>query len=636
VGVAEPGFHGSILALRLDVFVPLTMQPQLQRGPDRLRASDSRWLIPLGRLKPGASIATAAARTEVLAARLAADDPIGDVNERATVVPLWRSPFGGQTYLLPVVAVLSATGMLVLVLVCTNLANLALARSLTRRAELATRLALGASRSRITRLLILENVLLAIPAACAGLILSTRLFGLFGNAGAPAATAAPTEFDTSIDGLVIGFALVVSCASAVAFSLLAALRGSRVSLAAVIKEDAAAPGSAKARLRGSLVVAQVAASLLLLVAGGLALRTGEAACNADLGFDSTNVVSARIDLATSGYDDSRGRSFYERLVESLGARAGVESASVAEFVPLRMVEGRTRQVVVDGYEPRRDEDMRLAVNAVGPEYFRALHIDLVAGRAFTRNDTPMSPPVVIVNDTMARRFWQTPVDAVGHRIRVGDDHGEWRLVVGVARDIKYLRLSEGPTPYFYVPFAQDYRPEMTLHVRSAAGMADLPDRVREEVRRLDSNVPVLDIQTLADQARSGRVLYEVAAAALAAFGLIAIGLAAVGVYGLVSYAVRQSTHEIGVRIALGARRGDVVLRFLTRGMWLGLLGAAIGIGAALMTTRLMVAVLYGVNAMDPVAFVGAAGVVLGITLFASLVPSWRAASTDPIRALRHS
>jgi predicted permease len=635
VGVAEPGFHGSILSLVLDIFIPLTMRPQLQPPFNGLSVANARWLIPIGRLTPGTSIAAAAARTELLAARLAADHPVGDVNERATVVPLWRSPFGAQTFLLPVVGVLAVTALLVLVIVCTNLANLAFAHALTRRAEIATRIAMGASRGRIVRLLLLENVLLSIPACAIGVIASTRLFSLFGNTGASAATAAPSELDTSIDGLVIGFAFAVSCATAIVFSLVPALHGSRESLAAVMREGAPAQRSAKTRLRGAFVVAQIAASLLLLVAAGLTLRTVRAARSADVGFNPNQVVSVRIDLSTSGYDDARGRTFYQQLLQNLTARPGIESASLAEFVPMRMVEGRSRQVVVDGYAPGKDEDLQLAVNAVGPEYFRTLQIGITAGRPFSRDDTQASAPVVVVNETTARRFWQTPLNAVGKRIRVGGGESDWRTVIGVVRDVKYLRLNEAPTPYLYTPLAQDYRPEMTLHARGTAGTADLVNRVREEVRALDATVPVLDAQTLVDQVRSGLVLYEVSAAGLLGFGLIAISLAAVGVYGLVAYSVKQSTHEIGVRIALGAQRRDVSLRFLTRGMRLGLLGVGIGIAGALMATRLMAAVLYGVNPTDSVTFAGATGLVLGLALFASFLPSWRAASLDPIRALRH-
>jgi putative ABC transport system permease protein len=632
VGVAEPGFHGSVLSLVLDIFVPLTMRPELQPPFKGLTTSTARWLIPIGRVAPGTSIAQATARTELITARLAADDPVTDVNERATVVPLWRSPFGAQTFLLPIVGVLGVTGILVLIVVCTNLANLALAHGLTRRSELATRVAMGASGGRIVRLLVLENVVLAIPACAVGILASTRLFGVFASASPSTVTIAPSQFDTSVDGLVIGFALAISCATAIVFSLVPAVHGARLSLAASMREGS--QRSPKARVRGALVVAQIAASLLLLVAAGLTWRTLGAARNADIGLNPNQVVSVHLDLSTSGYDDARGRTFYQALLDNLRARPGIESASLAEFVPMRMIEGRSRAVAVDGYQPGTDEDMRVAVNTVGPGYFETLQIGLSAGRPFSRDDVPTGAPVVIVNETAARRFWRTPADAIGKRIRVGGAESDWRTVIGVARDIKYLRLNEPPTPYLYTPLAQDYRAEMTLHARGAAQPGDVIDRIRTEVRALDAGVPVLDTRTLTEEVRSSLVLYESAASALMAFGLIAIGLAAVGIYGLVSYSVKHSTHEIGVRIALGAQRRDVSLRYLTRGMRLGVIGAVIGAVVAWTATRLMTAVLYGVSPTDPLAFGGAMGLVLGIALFASFLPSWRAASTDPIQALR--
>jgi hypothetical protein len=357
-----------MLGVALDVFVPLTMQPQLQPPGDRLPASGTRWLVLLGRLRPGMSIDRAAVETELLAGRLAADDPRPDVSLRATVLPLWRSPFAAQTFLLPIVGVMAITGLLVLVIVCTNLANLALARGIARRAEVAARLAVGAGRARIVRLLLVENVLLALPAAVIGLLLATRLFDLFGDGGSAGATVAPSDFETSIDGLVVGFALVASCAAAAAFSLFPAVRGSRVSLAGVLKGDDLTTPFARTPLRGALVVVQVAAALVLLVAAGLTVRTVEAARDADLGFHPENVISVRIDPATNGYDESRGRVFYQQLAGALEAQPDIDSASVAMFVPLRMIEGRSRRVAADGYQPRPDEDMTLAFNVVGPDY----------------------------------------------------------------------------------------------------------------------------------------------------------------------------------------------------------------------------------------------------------------------------
>lgn len=310
----------------------------------------------------------------------------------------------------------------------------------------------------------------------------------------------------------------------------------------------------------------------------------------------------------------------------------MDSASLGTFVPLRMVEGAYRTVAVEGYQPRKDEDIKFSYNLVAPDYFRTLRIGLAAGREFSRTDSLRRPAVVIVNETIARRFWQSPENAIGKRLRVGND---WRTIVGVARDIKYLTLNEAPTPYFYMPFAQNYRADMTIHVRGGDAAPILMERVRTEVRALDPNLPILDARTLEEQARAGIVLYEMTAAALVAFGLMAIGLASVGIYGLVSYTVRQSTHEIGIRMALGAQRTDVVGRFMRRGLRLGLIGAGVGVAASLAATRLMTALLYGVRPTDPLAFAGALVLVLGIALFASFVPAWRAARTHPIAALRH-
>jgi ABC-type antimicrobial peptide transport system permease subunit len=241
--------------------------------------------------------------------------------------------------------------------------------------------------------------------------------------------------------------------------------------------------------------------------------------------------------------------------------------------------------------------------------------------------------VVIVNETTALRFWQQPANAIGRRVRLGD---EWRTVIGVVRDIKYLRLNEGRTPYFYTPVAQDYRSEMTIHARGSPDSTRLINSVRAAIRSVDPDLSMLEAQTLSDQVRSSVALYEASAAALGAFGLIAIGLAAVGLYGLVSYSVKQRTHEIGLRIALGAGRADIARRFIAGGVRYGVLGVAIGTSAALMTTRVMAAILYGVTAMDPLTFAVAAGLVLGVAVLASVIPSWAATSTDPIRALRQS
>jgi hypothetical protein len=264
-----------------------------------------------------------------------------------------------------------------------------------------------------------------------------------------------------------------------------------------------------------------------------------------------------------------------------------------------------------------------------------MRIEMVEGREFDRRDRAGSRQVVIVNETIARRFWTSPGNAVGKRLRVGRGEDNWRMVVGVARDIKYLTLNEAPTPYFYLPLAQNYRSDMTFHVRGTVGAQALIDLIRTEVRTLNPHLPILDTQTLAEQARVGVVLYETVAAILGVFGLMAMGLAAVGIYGLVSYTVKQRAHEIGVRVALGATRTDVVRQFLWTGLRLGTFGAVVGLIVALGASRLMAGLLYGVGATDPLAFGGAFTLVLTLTLLASVIPAWRAAHVQPNATLHH-
>lgn len=628
VGIAEAGFHGSTVGARFDLFLPLTtFMP-----PERRESSSTRWLIVLGRLAPDISLRMAAAQVDVLAKQLAATERIPSVSRRASVLPFWQSPFGAQTFLLPIVAVLAAMALLVLVIVCTNLANLAFARGLERRGEAAMRLALGASRVRIVRLLLIENLMLAVPAGGLGLLLAVFAPG---PNNADIASVAPSQMDLSMDHVVVAVALLVSCASAIFFGFIPALRVAHVPLAGVMKDEGATQRGGRARVRGALVAVQVASAVLLLVGAGLTLRTVSAAQHAEIGFDPTQAVSVAVDLQLNEYDANRGLIFYQQLLDAVRAAPGVESAGLASFAPLRMVEGGFRSVTVDGYAPRPDEDLRLPYNVVSSDYFRTLRIDVLAGREFRSEDVTGGAQTAMVNATFARRFWRTPEQAIGQRLRVGGSEGEWRTVVGVARDIKYLTLTEAPMAYIYLPLTQNYQPDMMIHVRGALTSQELIDRVRTELRTLDPNLPVVEARTLAEQARVGTFLYEAVASGLAGFGVMAIGMAAIGIYGLVSYAVKQRRHEIGIRMALGAQRGHIVRHFVRGGLRLGTIGAVAGLIVALGITRLMAAVLYGVSPTDPVALGGAMGLVLSVTLLASFVPAWRAARANPVAALHH-
>ncbi len=632
VGVAEPGFQGAIVSLALDLFVPVMMQPQLA-GQDRLSARQAPMLWGLGHLRPGASIDAAAAEADLLSARVDARQPERQVGQRATVIPMWRSPFGAQTYMLPAIVLLSVMGALLLLIVCANVSNLVLVRGVSRRGEIAARVALGASRARILRLLFVESIALSLPGAALGMLTARGLSMLLRDSSVISAAPIPVLLDTSLDWTVVAFALLLSCGSSLVFGFIPALRSSNVNLAGIMKDDLSPRGGSRGRLRNALVVSQVAVSLLLLVGAGLVLRSLEAARTANTGFDSRNVASVSLDVKPSGYDEARGRAFYQQLLDTVRAEPGIESAALTAVLPLTLVDNISRDTAIEGRTPRKGEDMRFLINTVSPDYLRTLRIGLLSGRDFARTDIAASQPVAIINETMARRFWGTPEQALGKRVQLTG--GAWRSVIGVARDIKYARVTEDPRPHVYLPFEQAYLPSMTLQVRSRDEAPTLLARIRTTVQTIDPNLPILNARMLSEQTRVALSVFSLAAGMLMTFGVIAMILTALGTYGLVSYAAKQSTHEIGIRMAIGASSGEVLRRFLGRGLKLGAAGAACGLLASVVITRLLASLLYGVSATDAVSIPTASAVGMPIVLGASLIPAWRASRTDPIAALRH-
>jgi predicted permease len=595
--------------------------------------SDRRasFLTVLGRLRPGVTLATARAQLSTLSSELRHEAPLSEVDHNLNVIPIWQSPFGAQTYMLPAVTVMAAMGALLLLLVCANLAGLVLVRGVSRRGEIAVRLALGANRVRILRLLLVENLVLAVPGALFGLALVWFVMPLFMK-GLP--SAARMVFDLAIDWLVVAFSVTAACVSAVAFGFVPALRASRVDLASVVNEDSSPRGGARGRFREGLVVSQVAVSMLLLVGSGLVARSLQAARTADAGFDATNVIAVQVEVKPNGYDEARGRVFFRQLVDAIRADQNVESATLAAYTPLTVVDSGRQAVSIEGYEPRRGEDLTFLWNTVGPDYFRTLRIGLAAGREFESQDDAAAAQVAIVNETMARRFWGGPTQAIGKRVRLSA--GAWRSVIGVAQDVKYARINEEPRPYVYVPFLQSYRSSMILHSRGPAGVGTLLEQARAHIRALDADLPVFFANSLSEQTGWSLSILQMTATALFAFGVAGMALAALGIYGLVSYSVSQTTHEIGIRMALGAQGFALVRGFLGRGLRLGVIGAALGIVAALAVTRFLGSLLYGVTGTDPVSFARALAVVLGAVLVATFVPAWRAARTSPLTALRRS
>jgi predicted permease len=641
VGVADETYHGTTVVYDVEAFIPITMGPQLgfsfgsrHTTPSAI-LSDRRAEVffPQGFLRPGTTLGEAAAETEALWATLARDRSLAEPAYRARVVPFWQMPSGAPSYVLPTLTVLVAMGLLVLTIACANIAGLVLVRGVSRRGEIAVRMALGASRTRIVRLLVVENLVLAVPGALLGLLLADSAIPVLVDYAEWLAAPERVFFNVRMDGLVIGFAVLVSVASALVFGFVPALQSSRVDLVSVINEDASPRGASRGSLRAGLVVAQVAVSVLLLVGAGLTGRSVDAARRTDPGFDANQVSALAVDVRQNAYDEPRGRVFYRKLLDAARAEPGVESATLAAHAPMGLLDTRETRIAVEGYEPRHGEDMAFMSNATGPDYFRTLRITLVAGREFEDRDDETAAPVAVVNNTLATRFWGGAANAVGRRIRTAD--GDWRTVVGVAADVKYSQVNEAPRPYFYLPFLQAYRASMILHTRGAGPVDRLVDRARAAVEALDRDLPVLFARPMTELTRGAFIILDLGAAMLFVFGTVGMTLAALGTYGLVSYTVRQRTHEIGIRIALGATSRAIVLYFLERGLRLGAVGAAVGVVAALALTRLLGSVLFGVSATDGLSFARALGVVAAGVLVATLIPSWRAARIDPLAALRH-
>ena len=641
VGVTDPTFHGTIVSYDVELFIPVMMAPSLgykfasqQTTPSEILSDRAAAVFfPLGYLRPGRTLASVTDQTNALWTALARDRSPAETAQRLHVVPFRETPSSAPTFMLPTLGVLSAMGLLVLLIACANIAGLVLVRGVSRRGEIAVRLALGATRTRIVRLLIVENLVLAIPGALFGVLLAANGIPVLVDYAEQLAAPDRIFFNIGVDSLVIAFAVAIACACALVFGFMPALHSSRIDLVTVINEDASPRGAARGGLRSALVIAQVAVSLLLLVGAGLTARSVEAARRANPGFDPSHVASIGVDVEQNGYDRARGRVLYKKMLDEVRAIPGIEAVTLAAYHPLTLLETRAQPVTIEGYAPRRNEDLAFLSNTIASDYFRTLRIRLMAGRDFNERDEDASEPVTIVNSTFAQRFWGGAADAIGKRIRTAD--GRWRTIVGVAADVKYARINEAPRPYLYLPFLQSYRSGMILHSRGPAPVDRVIAETRAAVEAIDPDLPVMYATPLAEFISGALIFFDLTATMLFVFGTAGMVLAAMGTYGLVSYTVKQSTHEIGIRIALGATGVVVVRQFLERGLRLGAAGAGLGVIAALGLGRLLESALFGVSTTDLVSFARALAVVLTGVIVSTLVPAWRAARTDALSALRH-
>jgi predicted permease len=636
IGVAPREFSGTDVGGKPQLWVPMAVNPQIRPDPALNWYGKRRGLTisAIGRLRPGATVAEAQAEASALSLRLEHDFPKENKGRSFRLVPLAQASIAPDARhgVVTASALLLTVVGLVLLIACANVANLLLARASARRKEIAVRLAIGAGRSRLIRQLLTESLLLAGLGGACGLLLAAwadrALLAFLPTVRVPFVS----NLHPGIDLRAFAFTVALSIATGLLFGLAPALQTSRPELVTALKSQSAPPGGVGRRLAGRnlLVAAQVALSLVALVAAGLFLRSLGAAERTDPGFDADRLLRLRFDLGLAGYDEARGQLFVRELLARAGAVPGVATATVAAAGPFQG--SISRSVFFDGQERNDNDGTLLQVNAVAPRYFETVGVPIVRGRALAAADRAGAPPVAVVNQFMADKLLAGK-DPVGQRFHFfGDDFST--EIVGIAKNAKYNSIGEDPQPYLYVPLEQRYTANLTLVVRAATDPAVLLPTLEREVHTLDKQLPWTAVATLRQVLHDNLWAPRLGAGLLGLFGGLALLLSTVGIYGVMSFSVAQRAREIGVRMALGARSREVVTLLLYQGMTIVGLGLAIGLLTAFALSHLAANLLYGVSPTDPLVFAVTALLLAAVALVATLVPASRAAAVDPILVLR--
>ena len=635
IGVAPAGFSGLYPVLRTDAWVTPGTVSLLRSSAGDFTAPGNASLEMFGRLAPGVTRDAAQIELAMLTKRIAETPASGEPEDMkhfsgARVSRASGLPSETTTPIMTFFGALLVLAGLVLLIASVNVASMLLARSVVRRREIAVRLALGAGRMRLVRQLLTESVMLFGLGGAAGVLVSVYGAKLLGRVDLP--VDMPLALDLTPDVRVLAFTLTVAMATGIVFGLAPALQSARLDLNTALRGDSSGAGRSRSRLRNVLVAGQVAMSLLLLSAAGLFVRALDKGHRVDPGFDATHIAVASLDASTSGYDEPRARLLYAALHDRLSALPGVTSVGFAATLPLSM-NNMGEDASVPGYTPsggREGGSFGLSLNNVDAGYLATTRIPIVQGRGIRPDDDARAPKIAVVNETFAREMFGGR-QAVGRTFTLS---GDVVTIVGVARDAKYATLSERPTPFAFVPLAQRWRSSVNVLVRTTGAPAEIAGTLVRELRALDPNLP-RPVTTTLEQATSVVLLPQrVAAAVTGVLGLAGLLLAAVGLYGVLSFSTAQRTREIGVRVALGAQRRDVLGLVVRDGMRLVGLGMAAGLVLALLATRALTPFLFGVSPVDPFAFL-AMGVLLGgAALLASYLPARRAAGMDPVRALR--
>jgi predicted permease len=645
VGVAASRFTGTLPGIPTEFWVPVTMVERLQfsgvqmtkeaSGADssvsRLARRGLRWLFVKGRLADGRTVEDARTQLETIYARLAKEYPATNDTVTPSVVPVSSVRFHPMLdgYVKAASAGLLVAVSLVLLVACANVANMLLARSAARQRELAIRSAIGASRARLLGQLLAEALVLAGAGGVLGGLIawwSSRSLSGFGSNVFPM----PIAFDFSLDRTVLGFALATSAATAVLFGLAPAWSASRPDLVPALKAAAEGSGARRLTPRNVLVVGQLALSLVLLVSGALLGRSLLNARRADLGYDPTPVTSLSFNLKMNGYDEDRAKAFRERAFQVLRALPGVTAVSTATRLPLAPdinIDG----VLVRGHHATDNDATPTDVVSVGADYFTTVGVPIVEGRAFTEDDIANNRRVAIVNETMARLYWRD-ASAVGQLVYLDGYDAAPHQIVGVARDHKVRSVGEAPRPYLHRPSGGGL--DLGLIVRTTTPPTSALPMLRDALWKLEPDIVFTEDAPASQIAETTLAPTMIGATVLSAFGALALVLAAVGVYGVIAYSVSRRTREVGIRMALGAERRQVLSMVMRQGARLAAAGVGIGVLAAAAAGRVLESLLYGVSTIDPLAYGVACVTLLAVAGLANLVPAIGAARIDPMRALR--
>ena len=643
VGVLPEGFKGQ--KGTTEVWVPVMMAPQLTFAR-RLQTRFAHWTQVIARVKPGFTVAQAQGEMETVAAKIREAIPVppdiqaGMPPESIKLVALKEAkldPAIRESFLILFVAV-----GLVLLIACVNIANLLLAKSVSRRKEIAIRLALGATRGRLVRQLLTESVFLAVFGGVIGLLIA--LWGIeFLTAFKPVADAQNTSYiqmldfsKATIDSQVLAFTLLLSLVTGMLFGLLPAIQASRPDVNDALKEGVSAQSKKHPRLgdfspRNVLVVTEIALALVLLIGSGLMIKSFARLQAIRTGFDPGNVMTMRVELPK--YKQAAEVAFDEQLLARIASLPGVEAATVASSTPLSNNSARTIMKI----KGRDEGEMNTTgIHSIGPDYFKTLRIPLIRGRAFTETDRDGAQRVAIINETAARKFWPDE-DPIGKQlwVGVGWEAGEFGEVVGVVSDVKYGKIEEMFEPQIYLPYLQPTEPASFVIVRTTNEPERIVPALRQEIIALDKNAPVYDVMTMRQRSSEATSRTRFSALLLGIFATLALILSAVGIYGVMSYAVSGRTREIGIRMALGANRRNVLNLVMRDAIGLTVIGLVLGLTGAFAATRVLASQLYGVEATDAMTFAVVALLLAAVALAASYIPARRATKVDPMIALRY-